>query len=76
MQHLVLRVLDGLQTAAARGQLPWVNADNVNLGYILRGLHLLPKQGNKLEWQHTQDYWLDKHLFLAIDLDEAILVYQ
>jgi hypothetical protein len=56
--------------------LPWVDADNFNPGYVLRGLHLLPKQGDKPEWQHTQDYWIDKDVFPAIDLDEAILVYE
>jgi hypothetical protein len=24
----------------------------------MRGMHLLPKRGDKPEWQHTQDYWL------------------
>ena len=56
--------------------LPWVDADNFNPGYVVRGLHLLPKQGSKPEWQHTQDYWIDKDMLASIDLDEAILVYQ
>jgi cation diffusion facilitator CzcD-associated flavoprotein CzcO len=56
--------------------LPWVDPDNFNPGYVMRGLHLLPKQGDRPEWQHTQDYWIDKDIFPAIDLDEAILTYE
>jgi hypothetical protein len=41
----------------------------------MRGMHLLPKRGNKLEWQHTQDYWRDKDILPAIDLADGTLVY-
>ena len=34
-------------------------------------MHLLPKRGDKPEWQHTQDYWSEKDQFPAIDLDDA-----
>jgi cation diffusion facilitator CzcD-associated flavoprotein CzcO len=37
--------------------LPWIDPENFNPGYIMRGLHLLPKRGDKPEWQHNQDYW-------------------
>ena len=40
--------------------LPWIDAENFNPGYVLRGMHLLPKRGDKPEWQHTQDYWAEK----------------
>ena len=29
----------------------------------MRGMHLLPKRGDKPEWQHTQDYWAEKDEF-------------
>jgi hypothetical protein len=35
----------------------------------------LPKRGAKKEWSHTQDYWTDKDLFPAIDLDDGALAY-
>lgn len=54
---------------------PWVNTDDFNPGYIMRGLHLLPKQGERAAWRHTQDYWQDKDLLPAIDLDEPELRY-
>jgi hypothetical protein len=30
---------------------PWVDPENFNPGYVIRGGHLLPKQGNKPEWR-------------------------
>ena len=40
--------------------LPWIDPENFNPGYLMRGMHLLPKRGDKPEWQHTQDYWSEK----------------
>jgi cation diffusion facilitator CzcD-associated flavoprotein CzcO len=37
--------------------MPWVDPENFNPGYLMRSLHLLPKQGDHAPWQHTQDYW-------------------
>jgi cation diffusion facilitator CzcD-associated flavoprotein CzcO len=48
--------------------LPWIDPENFNPGYLIRGMHLLPKRGAKPEWQHTQDYWAEKDEFPAIDL--------
>ena len=39
---------------------PWIDPENFNPGYLMRGMHLLPKRGDKPEWQHTQDYWGEK----------------
>lgn len=55
--------------------LPWIDDQNFNPGYLMRGLHLLPKRGEKPEWQHNQDYWSEKDAFPAIDLDDAAFVY-
>ena len=55
--------------------LPWIDPENFNPGYIMRGIHLLPKRGDKPEWQHTQDYWTEKDEWPLIDLDEAPFVY-
>jgi cation diffusion facilitator CzcD-associated flavoprotein CzcO len=69
-------------TAALRSEddgmklLPWIDPENFNPGYLMRGLHLLPKRGDKPEWQHTQDYWTEKDAFPAIDLDDAAFVYE
>ena len=55
--------------------LPWIDTENFNPGYVLRGMHLLPKRGEKPEWQHTQDYWDEKDIFPKIDLDDKAFVY-
>jgi cation diffusion facilitator CzcD-associated flavoprotein CzcO len=54
---------------------PWIDPENFNPSYLMRGLHLLPKAGDKPEWQHTQDYWAEKDEFPAINLDDAAFVY-
>ncbi|MDZ7670702.1 MAG: NAD(P)/FAD-dependent oxidoreductase [Gammaproteobacteria bacterium] len=54
---------------------PWVAADNFNAGYLVRGMHLLPKQGTHLPWRHTQDYYFDKDDIPNADLDDGTLVY-
>ncbi len=68
-------------TVALRAQdrdmtlLPWIDAENFNAGYLMRGLHLLPRRGEKPEWQHTQDYWIERTQLPAIDLDDEAFVY-
>jgi cation diffusion facilitator CzcD-associated flavoprotein CzcO len=56
--------------------LPWVDPENFNPGYITRAIHLLPKRGNKPEWQHNQDYWREKDELAAIDLNDTAFVYR
>ncbi|MGM4990041.1 flavin-containing monooxygenase [Tardiphaga sp. 841_E9_N1_2] len=55
--------------------LPWIDPEDFNPGYIMRGMHLLPKRGDKQEWQHNQDYWSDKDVFPAIAYDDPIFRY-
>jgi cation diffusion facilitator CzcD-associated flavoprotein CzcO len=55
--------------------LPWIDPENFNPGYLMRGLHLLPRQGDRPPWQHTQDYWSEKDVVPSIDLDDGALVY-
>ena len=54
---------------------PWVDAENFNPGYVMRGVDLLPRQGNRTPWRHTQDYWSDKDELPRADLDDGTLVY-
>jgi cation diffusion facilitator CzcD-associated flavoprotein CzcO len=56
--------------------LPWIDPENFNAGYIMRGMHMLPKRGDKPEWQHIQDYWREKNEFPAIDLNDKAFVYE
>jgi cation diffusion facilitator CzcD-associated flavoprotein CzcO len=55
--------------------LSWIDPENFNPNYLMRDMHLLPKRGNKPEWQHSQDYWAEKDQFPAIDLDDKAFVY-
>jgi cation diffusion facilitator CzcD-associated flavoprotein CzcO len=84
----VCRLLAHMDTKGARRMTPalrpedkdmpllaWIDPENFNPGYIMRGMHLLPKRGDKPEWQHNQDYWAEKDEFPAIDLEDAAFVY-
>ncbi len=55
--------------------LDWIDPSNFNPGYLMRSMHLLPKRGDKPEWQHTQDYWREKEEIPAIALDGSEFVY-
>jgi cation diffusion facilitator CzcD-associated flavoprotein CzcO len=54
----------------------WIDPENFNPGYLMRGMHLLPQRGDKPEWQHTQDYWAERTQLPAIDLNDAAFVYE
>jgi cation diffusion facilitator CzcD-associated flavoprotein CzcO len=55
--------------------LSWIDPENFNPNYLMRDMHLLPRRGEKPEWQHSQDYWAEKDQFAAIDLADAAFVY-
>ncbi len=56
--------------------LPWLDENNFNPGYMMRSMHLMPKSGNKPEWQHNQDYWAEKDEIPEIDLERSEFVYE
>jgi cation diffusion facilitator CzcD-associated flavoprotein CzcO len=53
----------------------WMDPDNFNPGYLMRSMHLLPKKGDKPEWQHTQDYWFEKDALPNASLKDGCLRY-
>lgn len=55
--------------------LPWIDPENFNPGYLIRAMSLLPKRGDKPEWQHTQDYWREKDDIPAINLNAPEFLY-
>ena len=55
--------------------LDWLDPENFNPGYMLRSMHLLPKRGDKPEWQHTQDYWFEKEALPNASLTDGCLQY-
>ena len=55
--------------------LPWIEEDNFNPGYLMRGLDQMPRRGDKPEWRHNQDYWAEKDKIPTIDLTGREFVY-
>lgn len=53
----------------------WIDPEDFNPGYVMRGMHKLPKRGDQRDWQHTQDYWNEKDELPKIDLDGEEFVY-
>ena len=56
--------------------LPWVDPENFNPGYLMRSIHLMPKQGTRDPWRHSQDYWRDKAALPLVALDARSLIYK
>ena len=54
---------------------PWIDGELFNPGYLMRGLHLLPRSGASREWAHSQDYWWEKDVLPLVDLDDAVFTY-
>jgi cation diffusion facilitator CzcD-associated flavoprotein CzcO len=55
--------------------LPWIDPEDFNSGYLMRSMHLMPKRGAKIEWQHTQDYWNEKDQLPMVDLEDGCLKF-
>ena len=55
--------------------LDWIDPENFNPNYLRRSMHLLPKRGDKPEWMHTQDYWIEKEALPSASLDDGCLKY-
>ena len=80
LNHMKARGADRVEVAIPEADrnmalLPWIDTENFNPGYVMRGMHLLPKRGEKREWQHSQDYWREKDELPKIDLDAAEFFY-
>ncbi|QXQ08413.1 NAD(P)/FAD-dependent oxidoreductase [Sphingosinicellaceae bacterium] len=62
---------------AGEALMPWIEDDNFNPGYLVRGMDKMPKRlGDRPEWRHSQDYWLEAKDIPAIDLDGPEFVYR
>ena len=53
----------------------WIEGDNFNPGYLMRGMGQMPKAGNKPEWRHNQDYWAERDEIPAISFGSTEFVY-
>jgi cation diffusion facilitator CzcD-associated flavoprotein CzcO len=54
---------------------PWIDPENFNPGYLMRSMHLMPRRGDKPEWQHTQDYWAERQELPKVDFEAEGLVF-
>lgn len=54
---------------------PGMDSEVFNAGYILRGLHLMPKRGPRSEWQ-GRDYWAEQTDLPAVSLDGDVFAYR
>jgi cation diffusion facilitator CzcD-associated flavoprotein CzcO len=85
MADFVCRLLKHMQAKGAKKvtleapegmqRLPWIDPENFNPGYLMRSMDLMPRRGDRHEWQHTQDYWVERGELPAIDLDGPEFVY-
>ena len=53
--------------------LPWIR--DFSPGYMQRGMHLFPKQGDRAPWINTQDYARDKKLIGSAPLEDGVLTF-
>ena len=53
----------------------WIEAENFNPGYLMRGLKKLPRRGDKPEWRHNQDYWAERDEIPATNLEGSEFLY-
>lgn len=57
-------------------ELPFVDSENFNAGYLMRNMHIMPKQGDKQPWVFSQDYYTEKDEIPAADLEDGTLIYK
>ena len=55
---------------------PFIEDENFNAGYLVRKMHLMPKQGDREPWIFSQDYETEKTEIPAADLEDGTLVYE
>ena len=56
--------------------LPFITEQNFNAGYIMRKIHLMPRQGDKEPWVNRQDYFAEKNTIPVADLEDGTLIYE
>ena len=54
----------------------WMDPNNFNPNYLMRSQHLMPKSGDKSEWMHNQDYWTEKEVLPAANLEDGCLRFE
>lgn len=60
---------------AAMELLPWTDPEDMNSGYLMRGVDRMPKRGNQPEWQHSQDYLYESRALPSVDFTDPVFRY-
>jgi monooxygenase len=55
--------------------IPWVDPENFNPGYLMRSIHLMPRQGDRDPWTWGLEYQQEKQALAGADLDDGTLAY-
>lgn len=53
----------------------WFDSNDFNPGYLMRSRDILPRSGQAVEWQHSQDYWFDVAELPSLDFETAPLEF-
>lgn len=56
-------------------QITWVNPENFNPGYMMRTMHLMPKQGDREPWTWGLEYKDEKIVLEQADLADGALTF-
>lgn len=56
-------------------RLDWIPDDVFSAGYIQRGRHLMPVQGDRDPWRFTPDYYLERESLPAAAFDDGALQF-
>ncbi|RTL70489.1 MAG: NAD(P)/FAD-dependent oxidoreductase [Pseudonocardiaceae bacterium] len=52
--------------------LPWVDEENFNAGYVMRGRDRMFRRGDREPWTHMQEYAQERESMPAADLDDGL----
>ena len=55
---------------------PFFDPEDFGPGYVMRALHLLPRQGDREPWRNCQDYYREAETIPAASLEEPGLVWR
>ncbi len=86
--HYVCRLLNHMDEIGVRQCTPrlrpedaglngkaFIDPDDFAPGYMRRGTHRLPKQGDHGPWTNCQDYFKEKDIIPALTFDDDVLVF-
>jgi cation diffusion facilitator CzcD-associated flavoprotein CzcO len=53
----------------------YIDEEDFAPGYMRRGMHRLPRQGDHLPWTNPQDFYVERESIPGADLDDGTLVF-